>query len=192
MKIRRRRNSDFDDNSGAAQDRPPLLNFGRKDNLRDNKSGQRGTKESVQLSWNHIPGQNCWVAAVIAAGVLLALVIGLFHAWCVYSIHENLLWFSQLKVSRRRICLRFCCKNVEWETVLNEVNVNVMSWPLGHFLFNQFSLCNLPLLLFFSIFILLYLKIASCIWVFQEKIIVEAVLWRTIKMRLLKTNFIWL
>ncbi len=169
MKIRRRRNSNFDDNSGAAQDRPPLLNFGRKDNLRDYKSGQRGTKESVKLSWNHIPGQNCWVAAVIAAGVLLALFIGLFHAWCVYSIHENLLWFSQLKVSRRRICLRFCCKNVEWKTVLNEVNVNVMSWPLGHFLFNQFSLCNLPLLLFLSIFILLYLKIASCIWVVQGK-----------------------
>lgn len=112
MKVRRRRNSNLDDNSGAAQDRPPLLNFGGKDNPRDYKSGQRGTEESVKLSWNHIPGQNCWPAAVIAAGVLLALVIGLFHAWCVYSIHENLLWFSQLKVSRRRICLHFCCKNV--------------------------------------------------------------------------------
>lgn len=111
MKVRRRRNSNLDDNSGAAQDRPPLLNFGGK-NQREYKSGQRGTEESVKLSRNHIPGQNCWPAAVITAGLLLAGVIGLFHAWCVYSIHENLLWFSHLKVSRSRICLHFCCKNV--------------------------------------------------------------------------------
>uniref|UniRef100_A0A8C1U9Z6 Dpy-19 like C-mannosyltransferase 3 n=1 Tax=Cyprinus carpio TaxID=7962 RepID=A0A8C1U9Z6_CYPCA len=108
MKVRRRRNSNLDDNSGAAQDRPPLLNFGGK-NPREYKSGQRGTEESVKLSWNHIPGQNCWPAAVIAAGLLLAGVIGLFHAWCVYSIHENLLWFSQLKEVEREISFRTEC-----------------------------------------------------------------------------------
>uniref|UniRef100_A0A8C1KAJ0 Dpy-19 like C-mannosyltransferase 3 n=1 Tax=Cyprinus carpio TaxID=7962 RepID=A0A8C1KAJ0_CYPCA len=108
MKVRRRRNSNLDDNSGAAQDRPPLLNFGGK-NQREYKSGQRGTEESVKLSRNHIPGQNCWPAAVIAAGLLLAGVIGLFHAWCVYSIHENLLWFSQLKEVEREISFRTEC-----------------------------------------------------------------------------------
>ncbi|XP_042584088.1 probable C-mannosyltransferase DPY19L3 isoform X3 [Cyprinus carpio] len=108
MKVRRRRNSNLDDNSGAAQDRPPLLNFGGK-NQREYKSGQRGTEESVKLSRNHILGQNCWPAAVIAAGLLLAGVIGLFHAWCVYSIHENLLWFSQLKEVEREISFRTEC-----------------------------------------------------------------------------------
>ncbi|XP_016352596.1 probable C-mannosyltransferase DPY19L3 isoform X1 [Sinocyclocheilus anshuiensis] len=109
MKVRRKRNSNLDDNSGAAQDRPPLLNFGGKDNPREYKSGQKGTEESVKLSWNHIPGQNCWPAAVIAAGLLLAGAIGLFHAWCVYSIHENLLWFSQLKEVEREISFRTEC-----------------------------------------------------------------------------------
>lgn len=98
MKVRRRRNSSLDDNSEAAQDRPPLLNFGANDNLRDSMSGQMGTEECLKLSWNHIPGQNHWLAVAIAAGLLLAGVIGLFHAWSVYSIHENLLWFSHLKV----------------------------------------------------------------------------------------------
>lgn len=112
MKVRRRRNSNSKDNSEAAQDRQPLLNFRAKDNLKDYKSGQRGTEECLKLSWKHIPGQNHWLAVAIAAGLLLAGVIGLFHAWCVYSIHENLLWFSHLKVSRSRICLNFCCKNV--------------------------------------------------------------------------------
>ncbi|XP_043100093.1 probable C-mannosyltransferase DPY19L3 isoform X2 [Puntigrus tetrazona] len=109
MKVRRRRNSNLDDDSGATRDRPPLLNFGGKDNPRDYKSGQRGTEESAKLSWNHIPGQNRWPTAVIAAGLLLAGVIGLFHAWCVYSIHENLLWFSQLKEVEREISFRTEC-----------------------------------------------------------------------------------
>ncbi|XP_059390349.1 probable C-mannosyltransferase DPY19L3 isoform X1 [Carassius carassius] len=109
MKVRRRMNSNLDENSGAAQDRPPLLNFGGKNNPRGYKSGQRGTEESVKLSWIHIPGQNCWRAAIIATGLLLAGVIGLFHAWCVYSIHENLLWFSQLKEVEREISFRTEC-----------------------------------------------------------------------------------
>lgn len=112
MRVRSRRKSNSDDNVGTALDRPLLLNFGAKETQRDYKSGQRGTEECLKLSWNLIPGRNCWPAVVIAAGLLLAGVIGLFHAWCVYSIHENLLWFSHLKVSRSRICLHFRCKNV--------------------------------------------------------------------------------
>jgi len=108
MRVRSRRKSNSNDNAGTALHRPPLLNFGAKDNPRDYKSGQR----DIELSWNHISGQYCWPAVVIAAGLLLAGVIGLFHAWFVYSIHENLLWFSHLKVSRSRICLHFCYKNI--------------------------------------------------------------------------------
>lgn len=34
----------------------------------------------------------------MAAGLLLAGLLALTQAWCVNSIHENLLWFSQLTV----------------------------------------------------------------------------------------------
>jgi hypothetical protein len=34
----------------------------------------------------------------MAAGLMLAAVLALAQAWCVNSIHENLLWFSKLMV----------------------------------------------------------------------------------------------
>lgn len=34
----------------------------------------------------------------MAAGLLIAGLLALTQAWCVNSIHENLLWFSQLTV----------------------------------------------------------------------------------------------
>ena len=37
--------------------------------------------------------------ALMSVGLVLAVVFGLSHAWCVNSIHENLLWFSHLTVS---------------------------------------------------------------------------------------------
>ncbi|XP_073763348.1 protein C-mannosyl-transferase DPY19L3 isoform X8 [Danio rerio] len=109
MRACRSRKSNSDDNSGSALHRPPLVNFGTKDNSRVYKSGQRGIEECLKLSWIHILGPNCWPAVVIAAGLLLAGVIGLFHAWCVYSIHENLLWFSHLKEVEREISFRTEC-----------------------------------------------------------------------------------
>lgn len=42
----------------------------------------------------------CWQHVGMVASLTLAGMIGLFHSWYVYSIHENLLWFSQLEVRR--------------------------------------------------------------------------------------------
>ncbi|XP_056317979.1 probable C-mannosyltransferase DPY19L3 isoform X1 [Danio aesculapii] len=109
MRACRSRKSNSDDNTGSVLDRPPFVNFGPKDNSRDYKTGQRGIEECLKPSWIHILGPNSWPAVVIAAGLLLAGVIGLFHAWCVYSIHENLLWFSHLKEVEREISFRTEC-----------------------------------------------------------------------------------
>lgn len=46
----------------------------------------------IPPSW---PWQPCFS---IAAGLLLAGLLALTQAWCVNSIHENLLWFSELTV----------------------------------------------------------------------------------------------
>ncbi|XP_051557942.1 probable C-mannosyltransferase DPY19L3 isoform X1 [Myxocyprinus asiaticus] len=109
MRVRRKRNSNLDDNTGTSQDSLPLVNFGAKDNQRDYRNGQGDTEGCPKLSWSHIPGQSCWLVVVIAVGLRLAGVIGLFHAWCVNSIHENLLWFSHLKEVEREISFRTEC-----------------------------------------------------------------------------------
>lgn len=77
--------------------------------------GRSGTEEHAQLlktrrwldrscwnsSWMRLHDLSCWRQHVgMVSGLTLAGVIGLFHAWYVYSIHENLLWFSQLEVRR--------------------------------------------------------------------------------------------
>lgn len=41
------------------------------------------------------PWQHC---VSIAAGLLLAGLLALAQAWCVNSLHENLLWFAELTV----------------------------------------------------------------------------------------------
>lgn len=51
-------------------------------------------------SWIKLKDLRCWKTVAMVAGLTLAGVIGLFHAWYVNSIHENLLWFSQLEVRR--------------------------------------------------------------------------------------------
>lgn len=50
--------------------------------------------------WLRLFDLSCWQTVGMVTGLTLAGVIGFFHAWCVYSIHENLLWFSQLEVRR--------------------------------------------------------------------------------------------
>lgn len=76
--------------------------------------GRSGTEEHAQVlktrqwldrsgwnsSWMRLHDLSCWQHVGMVSGLTLAGVIGLFHAWYVYSIHENLLWFSQLEVRR--------------------------------------------------------------------------------------------
>lgn len=114
MRVRRRRNSNLDSNTSTSLGSLHSGNFGAKDSLQNYKSGQGDTEECLKLLWCHIPVQSCWLVVVRAVGLLLAGLIGLFHAWCVYSIHENLLWFSHLKVSSTRT-FNFVTGNVAWK-----------------------------------------------------------------------------
>nr|XP_014031055.1 unnamed protein product [Salmo salar] len=66
----------------------------------------RDSQDWYRLS---IPPLWPWQTVVIAAGLVLAVLTGLAHAWCVYSIHENLLWFSHLKEVEREISFRTEC-----------------------------------------------------------------------------------
>uniref|UniRef100_A0AAY4ER67 C-mannosyltransferase DPY19L3 n=1 Tax=Denticeps clupeoides TaxID=299321 RepID=A0AAY4ER67_9TELE len=51
-----------------------------------------------------------WVQpVVITTGLTLAVTLGIFHAWCANVIHENLLWFSNLKEVEREISFRTEC-----------------------------------------------------------------------------------
>ncbi|XP_035810031.1 probable C-mannosyltransferase DPY19L3 isoform X2 [Amphiprion ocellaris] len=52
------------------------------------------------------PWQHC---VSMAAGLLLAGLLALTQAWFVNAIHENLLWFSQLKEVEREISFRTEC-----------------------------------------------------------------------------------
>lgn len=54
---------------------------------------------SGTCSGSHILPRWPWRQCVsTAAGLVLAGLLALTQAWCVNSIHENLLWFSQLTV----------------------------------------------------------------------------------------------
>lgn len=64
------------------------------------KTRQQVDRSCWNSSWMRINDLSCWQHVGMAAGLTVAGVIGLFHAWYVYSIHENLLWFSQLEVRR--------------------------------------------------------------------------------------------
>ncbi|XP_035008023.1 probable C-mannosyltransferase DPY19L3 isoform X1 [Hippoglossus stenolepis] len=45
----------------------------------------------------------------MATGLLLAVLLAVTQAWCVNSLHENLLWFSQLMEVEREISFRTEC-----------------------------------------------------------------------------------
>lgn len=63
-------------------------------------TGETSTRRgSNACSNSEIPPLWLWKPCVsIAAGLLLAGVLALTQAWCVNSLHENLLWFSELTV----------------------------------------------------------------------------------------------
>ncbi|XP_048118487.1 probable C-mannosyltransferase DPY19L3 isoform X1 [Alosa alosa] len=50
-----------------------------------------------------------WHGVAMATGLSLAGALGIFHAWAVNSIHENLLWFSHLEEVEREISFRTEC-----------------------------------------------------------------------------------
>lgn len=62
--------------------------------------GETSTRRrSSTFSHSEIPSSWPWQPCVsIAAGLLLAGLLALTQAWCVNSLHENLLWFSELTV----------------------------------------------------------------------------------------------
>lgn len=63
-------------------------------------SGEPSTRRRSNTRNNsEIPPSWPWQPCVsIAAGLLLAGLLALTQAWCVNSLHENLLWFSELTV----------------------------------------------------------------------------------------------
>lgn len=66
-------------------------------------SARRGSGTCSNLG---IPPSWPWQSCVsIAAGLLLAGLLALTQAWCVNSLHENLLWFSELTVRAIRVWL---------------------------------------------------------------------------------------
>lgn len=65
------------------------------------KRSSAGGTERSEGAWQ--PGTTlgaawCWHGVTMATGLSLAGALGMFHAWAVNSIHENLLWFSNLEV----------------------------------------------------------------------------------------------
>lgn len=87
-----------------------LDNSGSKEHTGVLKTRQWLDRSSWNSLWMRLNDLSCWQTVGMVAGLTLAGVIGLFHAWFVYSIHENLLWFSQLEVRRTtlKIYVQFC------------------------------------------------------------------------------------
>lgn len=67
-------------------------------------AGETSTRRRPNACRNsEIPPSWPWKPCVsIAAGLLLAGLLALTQAWCVNSLHENLLWFSELTVRATR------------------------------------------------------------------------------------------
>ncbi|XP_017314795.1 probable C-mannosyltransferase DPY19L3 isoform X1 [Ictalurus punctatus] len=86
-----------------------LDNSGSKEHTGVLKTRQGLDRSSWNSLWMRLNDLSCWQTVGMVAGLTLAGVIGLFHAWFVYSIHENLLWFSQLEEVEREISFRTEC-----------------------------------------------------------------------------------
>lgn len=96
MEARRRGKSMQD----SVLDSIDLDNSGTKEHTSILKTSQWRDRSCWNSSWMRLNDLSCWQTVGMVTGLTLAGVIGLFHAWYVYSIHENLLWFSQLEVRR--------------------------------------------------------------------------------------------
>ncbi|CAB1339586.1 unnamed protein product [Coregonus sp. 'balchen'] len=97
MEIRKRGLSKLESYWGISQDDVSAESCGgARGGLRvsEREDSGRDSQNWYRLS---IPPLWPWQSVVISAGLVLAVLTGLAHAWCVYSIHENLLWFSHLK-----------------------------------------------------------------------------------------------
>ncbi|XP_045076651.1 probable C-mannosyltransferase DPY19L3, partial [Coregonus clupeaformis] len=109
MEIRKRGLSKLESYWGISQDDVSAESCGgARGGLRvsEREDSGRDSQNWYRLS---IPPLWPWQSVVISAGLVLAVLTGLAHAWCVYSIHENLLWFSHLKEVEREISFRTEC-----------------------------------------------------------------------------------
>ncbi|XP_034151121.1 probable C-mannosyltransferase DPY19L3 isoform X1 [Esox lucius] len=104
MNIRKRGLSRLRSYSGISHDLSDEGLSGERGHLRASereKDSQKRSGPSDPPPWR--------TTAVMATGLVSAVVTGLAHAWCVYSIHENLLWFSHLHEVEREISFRTEC-----------------------------------------------------------------------------------
>lgn len=86
-------------------DRIYLSSSGTEEHFQVLKTRQWLDKSCWNSSWMRLNGLSCWRHVGMLTGLTLAGVIGFFQAWYVYSIHENLLWFSQLEVRRTTLMI---------------------------------------------------------------------------------------
>ncbi|XP_022521008.2 probable C-mannosyltransferase DPY19L3 isoform X1 [Astyanax mexicanus] len=83
--------------------------LGRKEHVELWRRRRGRAGDSRNSPQKGLPAWHGWQAVGMAAGLVVAGVTGLSHAWYVYSIHENLLWFSQLEEVEREISFRTEC-----------------------------------------------------------------------------------
>lgn len=89
------------------QGRVYFSSSGTEEHTLDLKWKQWLDRSYWNTSWMSCSHLRCWHHVGMVASLTLAGGIGLFHAWYVYSIHENLLWFSQLEVRRTSLKCKF-------------------------------------------------------------------------------------
>lgn len=106
MELRRRVKLDKLENSWGFSDDAGKCSSNAMRGAAGSKVTQDGSSREVSqlqgsgsCSGLDIPPRWPWRCCVsMAAGLVLAVLLALAQAWCVNSIHENLLWFSQITV----------------------------------------------------------------------------------------------